>query len=144
MCRPLCLKIFPSTQVATYKRVLYNLIYIAIARVRLLLVRTRSVSQNVHKELQIAQFSKIFCCSWSCTFHMGWFWNLWHVLGILLKAVNHTNIHSQITSPSPSPNMEFGRNVMENKVIPVQAWTDPWSSRSMRLPDFKIFSTWRW
>jgi hypothetical protein len=37
--------------------------------------------------------------------------------------------------------MEFGRTVMEDKVIPVQAWTGPQSSRRMRLPDFKIFST---
>jgi hypothetical protein len=37
--------------------------------------------------------------------------------------------------------MEFGRNVMEGKVIPVQARTDPESSRRLRLPNFKTFST---
>jgi hypothetical protein len=37
--------------------------------------------------------------------------------------------------------MEFGRNVMEDKVISVQAWIGLQSSRRLRLPDFKIFST---
>jgi hypothetical protein len=31
--------------------------------------------------------------------------------------------------------MEFGRNVMEDKVIPVQAGTGPENSRRLRLPD---------
>jgi hypothetical protein len=45
------------------------------------------------------------------------------------------------THKSPSPHMEFGRNVMEDKVIPVQAWTDPEGSRRLRLPNSKTFST---
>jgi len=37
--------------------------------------------------------------------------------------------------------MEFGRNVMEDKVIPVQAWTDSEGSRRLRLQNSKTFST---
>jgi len=30
---------------------------------------------------------------------------------------------------------------LENKAIPLQAWTDPEGSRNLRLPDFKKLST---
>jgi len=30
------------------------------------------------------------------------------------------------------------------KAIPLQAWTDPEGSKSLRLPDFKTFGIWRW
>jgi len=30
------------------------------------------------------------------------------------------------------------------KAIPLQAWTGPEGSRSLRLPDFKTIGTWRW
>jgi len=30
---------------------------------------------------------------------------------------------------------------MEDKVIPVEAWTGPESSRRLRFPDFKTFNT---
>jgi hypothetical protein len=30
------------------------------------------------------------------------------------------------------------------KAIPLQTWTGPEGCRSLRLPDFKIFATWRW
>ena len=30
------------------------------------------------------------------------------------------------------------------QAIPLQAWTDPESSGSLRLPNFKTISTWRW
>jgi len=31
--------------------------------------------------------------------------------------------------------------VQKGKAIPLQAWTDPEVSRSLRLPDFKTFGT---
>jgi len=34
--------------------------------------------------------------------------------------------------------------MLVKKAIPLQAWTDPEGSRSLRLPDFKTFGTWRW
>jgi len=30
------------------------------------------------------------------------------------------------------------------KAIPIQAWTGPEASRSLRLPDFKTIGTWKW
>jgi hypothetical protein len=33
---------------------------------------------------------------------------------------------------------------VKGKAIPLQAWTGPEGSRSLRLPDFKTFRTWRW
>jgi hypothetical protein len=30
------------------------------------------------------------------------------------------------------------------KAIPLQAWTGPEGSRSLRIPDFKTIGTWRW
>jgi len=32
---------------------------------------------------------------------------------------------------------------MKGKAIPLQAWTSPEDSRSLRLPDFKTVGTWR-
>jgi len=32
----------------------------------------------------------------------------------------------------------------KDKSIPLQTWTDPEGSRSLRIPDFKTISTWRW
>ena len=34
--------------------------------------------------------------------------------------------------------------VLQQKAIPVQAWTGPEGSRRLRLPDFKTIVTWRW
>ena len=31
-----------------------------------------------------------------------------------------------------------------DKAIPLQAWTGPEGSRSLKLPDFKTIGTWRW
>ena len=36
------------------------------------------------------------------------------------------------------------RLLSEGKAIPLQAWTGPDGSRSLRLPDFKTIGTWRW
>jgi len=33
---------------------------------------------------------------------------------------------------------------LKGKAIPMQAWTDPEDSRSLRLSDFKKIGTWRW
>jgi len=33
---------------------------------------------------------------------------------------------------------------VKGKAIPLQAWTAPEGSRSLRLPDFKIIGTWSW
>jgi len=33
---------------------------------------------------------------------------------------------------------------VKSKAIPLQAWIGPEDSRSLRLPDFKTFGTWRW
>lgn len=33
---------------------------------------------------------------------------------------------------------------LKGKGIPVQAWTGPKSSRSLKLPDFKKIGTWKW
>jgi len=33
---------------------------------------------------------------------------------------------------------------IKGKAIPLQAWRGPECSRSLRLPDFKTISTWRW
>jgi hypothetical protein len=32
---------------------------------------------------------------------------------------------------------------VEDKAIPLQAWTGPEGSRKLKLPDFKIIGTWR-
>jgi hypothetical protein len=38
----------------------------------------------------------------------------------------------------------FQIKAKEGKAIPLQAWTGPEGSRSLRLPDFKTVSTGRW
>jgi hypothetical protein len=35
-------------------------------------------------------------------------------------------------------------NIRKGKAIQLQAWTGPWVSRSLRLPDFKTIGTGRW
>jgi len=35
-------------------------------------------------------------------------------------------------------------NKAKGKAIPLQTWTDPESSRRLRLPDFKTIGTWKW
>ena len=35
-------------------------------------------------------------------------------------------------------------NIKKGKAIPLQAWTGPKGSRSLRLPDLKTIGTWRW
>jgi len=34
--------------------------------------------------------------------------------------------------------------LQKGKALSLQAWTGPEGSRSLRLPDFKTFGTWRW
>jgi hypothetical protein len=36
------------------------------------------------------------------------------------------------------------RYTVKDKTIPLQAWTSPEVSRSLRLPDFKTVDSWRW
>ena len=38
----------------------------------------------------------------------------------------------------------FAKAHYNGKSIPLQAWTGPDDSRSLRLPDFKKIGTWRW
>jgi hypothetical protein len=41
------------------------------------------------------------------------------------------------------PNLDFTLN-KKGKAIPLQAWTGPEGSGSLRLPDFKTVDTLRW
>jgi len=51
-----------------------------------------------------------------------------------LKAVNSINIEQNIV-------LDYILLNGKVKVIPLQAWTGPEGSRSLRLPDFKTIST---
>jgi len=53
-------------------------------------------------------------------------------------------LHGVVTLPLGGADSNFlGRRVeyLKVKAIPLQAWTGPEGSRSLRLPDFKTIST---
>jgi len=51
---------------------------------------------------------------------------------------------NEIKVSSFSRMMLTNRSKCKGKAIPLQAWTGPERSRSMRLSDFKTIGTWRW
>jgi hypothetical protein len=59
--------------------------------------------------------------------------------------VMHTNIRTKTreTRLMTTPTITVAV-VVKGKVIPLQGWSGPDSSRRLRLSDFKTFSTLRW
>jgi hypothetical protein len=66
----------------------------------------------------------------------------WRTIMIQVLMSIHTYIHTGV-----EPSCRLVQTVQlpyHVKAIPLQAWTGPGGSRSLRLSDFKKIGTWRW
>jgi hypothetical protein len=50
-------------------------------------------------------------------------------------------IQMPVNYPEESTQQEYVKIIKECKAIPLQAWTGPEDSRTLRLPDFKTIGT---
>jgi len=67
--------------------------------------------------------------------------NFYQIARYLVPASSSLHHLCRNSPKSRSAHMRFCK---KGKAIPLQAWTGPEGSRSLRLPDFKTVGTWRW
>ena len=76
--------------------------------------------------------------------------NLLQRLAAIHREQNMGRFFGQQLATPHQTNLEKSQNIYiyiyiyKGKAIPLQAWTGPEGSRSLRLPDFKTIGTWRW
>jgi len=59
---------------------------------------------------------------------------------VVWRAILHNSLTNDLLGQHSVPKEE----IEKGPAIPVQVWTDLEDSRSLRLPDFKTISMWRW